>query len=392
MTNVSSTVEFAHRFEGAGREATSALIEDFERRSGEHTVRERVDEDLRLTVKTRILRNDPPDVWVDWCGKNIEPYVASGGVGDVDDLWADRGFVDAFYESLQETVRVDGTYYGVPLNVQRTNCLFYKPTLLETWSIDPTDITDAREFLEVLEQADAVADVDGVLPLHYRAPWPALQLWGSLFLSQFGYEAYEDLVANGNAAAHRDAIGETFDLLASFAAYAPDDASYLSWMDANRRFMDDDVPFFYQGDWSAGPYNAAESFTYDEDWSVVPFPGTEDIYSMVLDGFLTAGTTDPAVEACLAQFGSREGIQTFNRIRGGVPTRSDVDTSTLHPFFREQSRSFERSRRVATSLAHGAGVDAGTLIDLKVATAEFVSTWDVDAGTAAFVESLSADR
>lgn len=153
--------------------------------------------------------------------------------------------------------------------------------------------------------------------------------------------------------------------------------------------MDGDAPFFYQGDWSAGPYNGDDEFVYGEDWDVVPFPGTSDVYEMVLDGFLTAGAGDAAVEACLGYFGSRDAIETFNRIRGGVPTRADVDTSTLHPFFQQQTDAFEGSRRVTTSLAHGAGVDADALIDLKVATAEFVSTWDVQIATSAFVDALS---
>lgn len=153
--------------------------------------------------------------------------------------------------------------------------------------------------------------------------------------------------------------------------------------------MDIDAPFFYQDDWSVGPYGRANSFTYGEDWDVLPFPGTEDVYEMVLDGFLTAGTANPAVAECLGYFGSREAIQTFNRIRGGVPTRADVDRSTLHPFFREQTDSFGRWQCVAASLAHGADVDAGTLIDYKLAMAEFVSTWDIEATMSAFVDALS---
>lgn len=73
MTPVSSTVEFAHRFKGAGQNATRALIGEFERLSGEYTVDELVDEDLRLTVKTCILRDDPPDVWVGWCAGTPSP-------------------------------------------------------------------------------------------------------------------------------------------------------------------------------------------------------------------------------------------------------------------------------------------------------------------------------
>jgi hypothetical protein len=103
--NAEKTIQFKNRYSGRGAEAVEDVILDFER-ANNRSVTVSNDPDLRLNVKTDILKQVPPDVWVDWCGKNIKLYVESNGVSRVSELWHESGFFDVYYENSALHVEV----------------------------------------------------------------------------------------------------------------------------------------------------------------------------------------------------------------------------------------------------------------------------------------------
>jgi len=371
-------VELMHRLVGGdGGAALDALVDGFGQRHPDHSLADVTNENLSLAVKSRILKEDPPDVWIEWPGRNLQPYVDAGVIGDLTDVWTGGEMKGVYLDGPKSAAQFDGSYRAVPLNIHRINNLFYNVELAEAHGIEPRAIDSPRRLADRL----AVID-DGVTGMLFpmKNPWTVLQLWETVLLGEYDHETYRAVIG-GSAGAHRRAVRDALGIVRKFATVAPDDKLYTSLTDANERFVDGESVVFHQGDWAAGAYTDAAGFDYGTDWDHVPFPGTEGLYAMNMDAVIAAGTVEnpEAVAAFLSYAGSADGQRRFNGEKGSIPPRTDVDVSQFTPFLRDQQSSFQSSRAQPLSITHGMAVRPDQLIELKTAMSTFVGTWDADA-------------
>lgn len=373
-------VELLHRLVGGdGEAALAALLEGFKQEHPEIDLGDITDENLSLEVKSRILKEDPPDIWIEWPGMNLQPYTDANVIGDIDDVWADGDMERNYLDGPKEASQFDDVYRAVPLNIHRINNLFYNVDHVAELGIDPEQIESPRAFVDMLEAIQSESDHTGML-FPMKNPWTVLQMWETVLLGEHGHETYRAVTGSG-ATAHRRAIVESLEIVKAYAELATDDKLYLSLKDANDRFADGESTFFHQGDWAAGAYTETDSFDYRENWNQIPFPGTEGLYAINMDAVVAAESTEnqEAVSAFLAYAGSTDGQKRFNHRKGSIPPRTDIDTSQFTQFLQDQQTDFEQSRSQPLSITHGLGVRPAQLIDLKTAMSKFVSTWDVDA-------------
>ncbi|MFB6202135.1 MAG: ABC transporter substrate-binding protein [Halorhabdus sp.] len=377
-------VEIAHAWaEGDGKRPLESLLAEFQSRHPDVTVTDQYYADLSLTVKSRILSEDPPSTWVEWPGESLEPYVEANVLADISHLWTDTDMERAYLDGPRDLARVDGEYVAVPINIHRLNSLFYHVDLVETHGLDPASIGDPREFLDVLESVD-----DEIIGLHQpmKNPWTVLQLFSMIVLGQFGAQTYRD-ITGGQGSAHESEIRQAVELLSAYADLAADDAAFAGMVEANERFIDRESIFFTQGDWVAGTYRGIEDFAYRTDWDHVPFPGTEGIYAMGMDSIVAAADHegDPDTETFLEFVGSPAALQAYNEEKGAIPPRKDVSIDTYPPFLQDQYEDFKRSREQVGSDALETHPDR--FVEAKAAMARFAADRDVEATTRDLVEA-----
>ncbi|MBX0347465.1 ABC transporter substrate-binding protein [Haloarcula pellucida] len=372
--------ELLHRLVGGdGGAALDALFEGFSQRHPDVSMNDVADENLSLEVKSRILKESPPDVWMEWPGKNLKPYEDASVLGDVTAVWEDSDMEQYYLDGPREAATFDGTYRAVPLNIHRINNLFYDVRQAEELGLDPATIDSPRAFAEELRRIDAETDHTGML-FPMKNPWTVLQMWETVLLGEHGHETFRG-VTDDAAAAHRRAIVDALDIVRQYAEVATEDKLYLSLTDANERFVDGESVFFHQGDWAAGAYTESAQFDYGTHWDHVPFPGTDGLYAMNMDAVIAANATDnpETVSTFLSYVGSADGQKRFNQKKGSIPPRTDVDTSAFTPFLQEQQTAFQQSTAQPLSITHGLGVRPDQLIELKTAMSSFVSSWDPEA-------------
>ncbi|MBX0323246.1 ABC transporter substrate-binding protein [Halomicroarcula sp. F13] len=372
--------ELLHRLVGGdGGAALDALLDGFGQRHPEVSMRDVADENLSLEVKSRILKESPPDVWIEWPGKNLQPYDDAAVLGDVTSVWEDTDMERYYLDGPRNAAKFDGVYRAVPLNIHRINNLFYDVEQAEALGVDPAAIDSPRAFAEELQRIDAETDQTGML-FPMKNPWTVLQMWETVLLGEHGHDTYRR-VTDDAAAAHRRAIVDALDIVGQYAEVATEDRLYTSLTDANERFVDGESVFFHQGDWAAGAYTESPEFDYGTDWDHVPFPGTDGLYAMNMDAVIAASVTDDseAVSTFLSYVGSADGQRRFNQKKGSIPPRTDVDTSAFTPFLQEQQSAFQQSASQPLSITHGLGVRPDQLIELKTAMSTFVSSWDSEA-------------
>ena len=372
------TLEIGHFFgEGDGQTMLEALLEGFTSKHPNVTVTDQSYSNTAhdLEIKCRILRQDPPGVFVEWPGNNLRPSIDADVIMDISELWDRNDLHRAFNDGARELVSFDGKQYGVPITIHRKNNLFYNVALAEERGIDPARIDDPREFLDVLRQCHDDGVVGMAQPM--KNPWTVLQLWSQILIGIAGADVYDDIAA-GNAKRHEREIRESIELLDQYAAFGNENANFQGMVGANDVFTDRDAVFFHQGDWVAGAYAEVEDFDYRRDWDHVPFPGTDDTYVMGMDSIVApADAPNPdASQTFLEYIASKEALKTINGIKGSIPPRSDVSLDDFPQFLQDQYDDFNRVSN------HTGGQKSMVLPDIgieqRLAFSTFIAERDVD--------------
>ena len=383
-------IEIHHHFVwGSEQEAMDAVLSEYTDRTPNVSFAEEqtVINALRLMIKSRILREDPPDVWDEWPGANLRPTVEAGATADITDLWERTDMDRAYFDGMVDVARFGGEFHAVPLDMHRISNLYYNVELFEAAGVDPGRLSGPDELAEALpalaEQAEQPIAVFG------RNPFGLLQLWETLFLSHGGQTAYEE-AADGRASPHRAAIRAGFDTLGRYLDAGPDNPEFMDSSDLEFAFSDGEAACINNGSWSTG-HMAGTDMEFGRDWDCVPFPGTDGTHIVNTNAIVPAAHTegDDAVMDFVEYLGSAEVIERFNTISGSVPPRSDVSVAELHPMSRELHEQFGGRATQLPSMCHGLAVQPEQVVQLKDAVATFLQDRDADAAADTVVAALS---
>ncbi|MEZ3143740.1 ABC transporter substrate-binding protein [Halobaculum sp. MBLA0143] len=346
-------------------------------------------QNLKSVLNTRFSNDDPPSAFQDWPGKNFARY--EGVLGDISSVWeGDDGLAEAHVEEAAELCRQDGTYHAVPIGSHRLNCLFYNVSVLEDAGVDPDSLDSASKLMDAM---DTVASETDAVPLAHgmKAPWTTLQLWAAVMLSTGGVDSYMDFVNNGGS---KGAVREAFSVTKTMLdEYIENGAASTGFTGANQMIMDGDAAFIHQGNWAAGAFRNREDFAYDEDWGFKTFPGTEGMYTFHTDAFLypSNNPSPEASETWMRFVGSKDAQVAFNKFKGSIPTRTDVDESEFGPYLQETIQDFAEANEKPPTLAHGLAAQPEQVSSLKSAlTSDFTGPYNVDSATESFVSTLQS--
>ncbi|MEY7851918.1 ABC transporter substrate-binding protein [Natrarchaeobius sp. A-rgal3] len=371
--SVRGDVGVLHHFVGDDSAAMDELIASAEGALPAVEIGTTEDPQTSMRAKTDILRGSPPDVWDDWPGANLVPYWEAGVLADITDVWEMAGFEDAFVDVAREAASIDGRYHAVPLNVQRQNNLFYNVDVVRRAGVDPERIRGPEDLLEAMEQVEDATDSAGFM-LPQNHPWPAFDVWDTLVASVGGAEVYEEIYRGGRPTRHRRVIRDAFASLERYREFVPDDATYDSWQPALERFAGGEAAFYCMGDWAAGVLNNRDGFAYGEDWGAVAFPGTHDVFQVVMDSLMVPTTTDQpdAARAVVAHAGSKRALERFTRVRGALPPRTDVPMDGYDEFFRRQMANY-RNASAEVMATRGTGIRPSRRVELITTMATFLA-------------------
>lgn len=372
------SLELVHHYVGGdGAAALDAMMDGFAQRHGSITVRETHYDNMRLQVKSRILGEDAPDLWTGWPGGEMEGYAEVNVVKDITDLWEGTDMAANYRPVAADAAQIDGVYHAVPITVHRINDLYLHRETVEATGIDPERASNPTELVEQLEAIDGHDGPAILLPM--ADPFTVLQLWEVTLLGLADHRTFEE-ITDGNAARHRDTIRRTLEHITRFAGVASDDAIYHSLTDANEQFRDGAAPLYPQGDWAAGVFDETDGFDFEQEWDRIPFPGTENMYCVVIDAVIPSVDAEgEAVEAFLRYAGSADAQERFSRNKGSLPARKDASMDGFTDFGRSQNEQFDRATEHPQTITHGLSVTSGKLVDLKSAIAEFIDDWDEQA-------------
>lgn len=302
----------------------------------------------KAVLKTRMLGGNPPDSFQVHAGQElIGTWVIANRMEDLTWLFKQQGWMNGFPKGLLALLSTDKGIWSVPVNIHRSNVLWYIPANLKKWGVTPPKTWD--EFLQIAPKLQA----QGIIPLALATTWTAEHLWESVALSVLGPDKW-DALWKGKLSFTSPEMLKVWKLFGKILQYTNSDASSLSWQQATDLVVNGKAAFNVMGDWAAGYMSTTLKLQPGKDFGWEASPGTQGVFMMLSDSFglpVGAPDRDNAI-AWLELLGSKEGQDTFNPLKGSISARLDSDLSKYNVYSQSAAADWHKDTIVG-SLVHG---------------------------------------
>ena len=339
---------------------------------------------MKALLETRMMGGEPPDSFQVHLGRElIDSHVIADRMEPLDWLYEEEGWNESFQKDVITIASYDGKPYSVPVNIHRSNVMWYRPSrLAEVGVTEPPKTWD--EFFAIAEQlkeagitAMAIAEEGGTGGFSGH-------VLENILVSVMGPPKYRGLF-DGSTGRDDPDVTKALEIMNKIYDYANPDYLSTAWGDINDRFVSDDGPaMMVMGDWTHGVL-MSKGFK-DYHWTTAP--GTEGLFMVLSDSFglpKNAPHRENAI-AFLRIIGSKAGQDAFNPIKGSIPARTDGDRDKYDEYLNECMDDFQTAEGVP-SIQHGAAVKQSFLVDYDIALADLAANHDVAKSQAMLVEA-----
>jgi glucose/mannose transport system substrate-binding protein len=298
----------------------------------------------------------------------------------LDWLYEEAGFNDVFPQELIDIASYDGKPWSVPVNIHRSNVLWYRTDILEEAGLEAPTTWD--EFFTVAEALKASGRA--ALAVAENEPNFSGHVFENVLNAVLDPDQYRGLFT-GATAWDDPGVTEALEILNRAYDYANEDYLSTSWGDINDRFVADDGPaMMIMGDWTHGVLKSKGFTNYH--WA--PAPGTTGKFIVLSDSFglpVNAPHRDNAI-AFLKICGSQAGQDAFNPIKGSIPARTDPDLSVYDEYLLSAMEDF-KSNTLVPSIQHGAAAKQSFVLDYAIAINILATTRDAAQAQAELVRA-----
>jgi len=323
----------------------------------------------KAVLKTRMLGGDPPGSFQVHAGQElIGTWVVAKRMEDLTSLYNQEGWFKVFPKDLIDLLSTKDGIWSVPVNIHRSNVLWYVPENMKKWGVGVPQNWD--EFLQIAPKLQK----QGVTPLALGENWTVTHLWESVALAVLGPEKWQALWEGNLSFTNPDVI-KVWELFGKILQYTNRDAASLTWQQATDMVVKGEAAFNIMGDWAAGYMTTTLHLTAGKDFGWAPSPGTKGIFMMLADSFgLPVGAPNrQAVIEWLKLVGSRSGQDTFNPLKGSISPRLDSDLSKYNTYSRSAAQDWQ-TNRIVGSLAHGVVANERFMNDFATVMEIFLSS------------------
>jgi len=350
----------------------------------------------KAVLATRLAAGDPPDSWQAHAGQEtIATFVAAKQVQPLDDFYTKTGFGAVLPKTLLPLISQDGHPYSVPVNIHRSNVMWYSPKVLSAAGVTIPD-GGFKSYTDFFAACDKIKAA-GKTCLALGAPWTAIHLFENVMIGTIGADKWNGLwttppTTDWNGADVKAGIANYAKVL----SYTNSDASTMSdWQPASKLVADGDAAFNVMGDWAYGyfanpaPNGLALKPHTDFDWT--PAPGTQGIFVFLSDSFvLPVGNKNPSGTLdWLTVAASKAGQEAFNPLKGSICARTDCDPKLFSEYSQNAAKDWQ-SNTVVGSLMHGVVAAPAWQTSIGTAIGLFQASKMDDAAQTTFQTALAA--
>jgi len=282
-------------------------------------------QNARTAGINRIVGGDPPTAMQFNTGLQFDEIVGNGFLRDLEEVAEAGKWRDVLPEAIIQATNREGKFYAVPVNIHGQNWLWYNTKVLADAGVEaPTS------FEEMIAVGPKLKDA-GVIPMAFSGEpnWERF-LFNAVLLDEGGAELYLDVLGNKNIdAVQGDGFREVAGKFAELRDLVDEGSPGRKWNDATNMVITGQAAMQVMGDWAKGEFIAAGQTAGQEYGCTVLGDG----YIMGGDVFVFPNVDDPARQAAQVKLAelmlAPETQIEFNKKKGSVPVRLDLDVSSM---------------------------------------------------------------
>jgi len=278
-------------------------------------------------LKSRAVAGNPPGV-AQIKGPDIQEWGSTGllSTDALKDVSKAENWDGLLSKKVSDTVKYEGDYVAVPVNIHRVNWLWINPEVFKKAGIDKAPTT-LEEFYAAGDKLKAA----GFIALaHGGQPWQDSTVFEDVVLSVMGADGYKKALVDLDQKTLSGAeMTKSFAELKKLTGYMDPNRAGRDWNIAAADVINGKAGMQMMGDWAKSEWTAAKKVA-GKDYQCVPFPGTEKAFTYNIDSLavfkLKADRTgDIAAQQDLAKVALGTDFQKiFSMNKGSIPVRNDM--------------------------------------------------------------------
>ncbi len=286
-------------------------------------------DNARAAAINRIAGGNPPTAAQFNTSKQYRDLIAEGQLNNIDTVAAREGWDKWLPKPIVDSIKVDGHYYAVPVNIHNPSWFWYSKSALQKVGVT----TEPKSMDEMFADLDKLKAA-GIVPIAFGGQaWQEWITFYSLLLDVGGKDAYLKFFRDHDAASvNAEPMRRTLATLKKLHGYVDAGSPGRNWNDATAMVISGKAGFQIMGDWAKGEFGAAKQ-TAGKEYGCFAGFGAGAPYMVAGDVFVFPKTTDKtAIEAqskLATVFTAPLTQVAFNNKKGSIPVRTDVDVSQM---------------------------------------------------------------
>lgn len=321
--------EVMHWWTSGGKSAAVKVFADQYNKAGGEWVDNAVagGEAARAAAISRMVGGNPPTSSQFNTGKQFDDLVAQGLLNNLDTVAQEGKWKTFLPPAFVEAISRDGHVYAAPVNVHGQNWMFWSKGALDKAGVAaPPKTWD--EFFAALDKLKAA----GLVPIALGGqPWQERGLFNSVMLSTSKDLYLKVYGGKSDEAVKSSEFRKVVETYAKMRDYVDPGSPGRNWNDATAMLITNAAGVQFMGDWMKGEFKAAGKVPETDYVCSVGLTGADLMIGG--DVFVFPKTADAAqvkAQTLLASVMLAPDTQVlFNKEKGSMPVRTDVDTSQL---------------------------------------------------------------
>ena len=321
-----STVEVMHQWTSSGEALAVRSIKDALAKQGvgwkDSAIAGGGGANQRQALQARLASGNAP-VAAQAHALLLKSYKEQNALDNLDAVAKEGQWDSVLAPELIPYAKINGTYYGIPLNQHRENMLFINKKILTKYGDQVPATWD--DFLVLAEKMKK----DGLIPLALGGEdWQEAEIFSSILLGTGGPDLYRStIIKQDPAALQSPEFKRVFDTFRKVLSYTDKNRAGRDWNVATQMVINGKAAMQIHADWAKGEFLTAGK-KVDVDFICAAAPGNKQNFVFVSDFWVffkqtkqvgqenqkvfAATSMDPAVQ------------ESFNLRKGSIPARMDV--------------------------------------------------------------------
>ena len=280
----------------------------------------------RTVTINRTMGGDAPTAAQFNYGKQYEEIINEGLLNNIDDVAAKGGWDKLLPEKIKHSIKINGHYYAVPVNLHNENWVWYNKAVLAKAGVskDPQTVDEMFAAMDKVKASGTTALALG------GQGWQEGITFRSILLAVGGKDLYFKTFKDHDTSG--PGFRKTLESFKKLKGYVDPGSPGRDWNIATAMVIDGKAGFQFMGDWAKGEFVNANK-TAGKEFGCFMAGGPKMPYAIGGDVFVFPKSDKPdtvAAQKKLAELMISPAVQVaFNNKKGSIPIRPDVDLTKV---------------------------------------------------------------